>query len=112
MHGGGRREEGQDLAWLCHLAGLGSATLLSLALQTGPQRPAVVLGLGKALGVPVVGVGLHADPFLQKSCVSTRTGIWLHIPSQSSRDVNFQKGGVPCGFMSVILGFKLFMHEK
>lgn len=92
------------MAWLCDLAGLGSAN--------GTAEAGGGSGAGEGLGVPVVGVGLHADPFLQKSCVSTRTGIWLHIPSRSSRDVNFQKGGVPCGFMSVILGFKLFMHEK
>lgn len=82
-------------------------TLLGWALQPGPKWLAVALGLGKAW------MCLRSEaPSLQEKCVSTWTGIWLHIPSQSSRDVNFQKGGLPCGFMSVILGFKLFMHEK
>lgn len=96
------RQRWQDLAWLCGLAGFGSAG--------GTQEAGG--GSGEGLGVPAVGAGLHADPSLQKSFVSAWTGMWLHIPSQSSRDVSFQKGGLPCGFMSVILGFKLFMHEK
>lgn len=77
------------LAWLCDLAGFGSAD--------GTPEAGGGSGAGEGLGVPAVRVGLHADPSLQKSCVSTCTGIWLHIPSQSSRDVNFKKGGLPCG---------------
>lgn len=93
------------MAWLCDLAGLGSAAETQVAGGGS--------GAGEGVGVPAVGAGLHAGPSLQESCVSAWTGgIWLHIPSQSSRDVNFQKRGLPCGFMSVILGFKLFMYEK
>lgn len=45
------------LAWLCDLAGFGSAD--------GTPEAGGGSGAGEGLGVPVVGVGLHADPSLQ-----------------------------------------------
>lgn len=83
-------------------AGFGSAA--------GAEGPLVTLGWG-SLGRTCRDRGC-TQSLPQGDLCGTCAGVYLRIPFQSSQDVNFQKGGPPCIFMSVILGFKLFMHEK
>lgn len=75
--GGKRKVVRLCFGLLCpDLAGFGSAAGDRVA--SGDSQP------GEGLGAPAVAGGLHADPNLQESCVSTWTGIYLRIPFQSS----------------------------
>lgn len=91
---------------------LGSATLLGLALQTGPQRPAVALGLGKAW-VCLRSEWGCAQILPRRKVLSAHGRVFgfTFLP-RVLETLTFKRESLPCGFMSVILGFKLFMHEK